>query len=387
MSAFSRGSLPAVMLAFVAGLSAPPEPQVPAAAQPCTDAAAAVRPGSWQENPVDLVLARDSAPSALRPAILTRLETIGAMFREAYPEPRGTAAEGYKSIRRFSDELDGGPAQYGYVSLYKTWMCVRSTGRIELADETGNWAYAQVNSLRYLLKPIADTPLQIEGRPVRVWMLARRTGTLRGETLYEPWMGLTYGRAVVFTHEGRVPWKPVSQQQYLDALTAWWNGQAAGANAASDALVRGLEETIAEMKRTLTGATRDTVIAEMERALADARAARPAADPKLAKGLSEQLKQIQDYKAAHSDSDLAQPAVVPAGMSLGFPGSFGLESEGGHMLVQVDDTYFRGNVPADTVQFIALLWRSESDSSASDAWRDSFERRFPLDQLKALIAR
>jgi len=387
MSAFARNRCRMILMTIACGAVAVPGSLASEAAQPCTAATAAERPGTWRENPADLVFARDSVPAARQPAILKRLDGIAEMFREAYPEPRGTAAEGYKSIRRFSEEREGGPAQYGYVSLYKTWMCVRSTGQIELAGETGNWAYAQINSLRFLLKPLTDASLDIDGHPTKVWMLARRTGTLRGETVYEPWMGLSYGRAVVFTREGRVPWKPVSQKQYLDALAAWWKAQAAGADAAADTVVRGLEESIAEIKRTMTGAQRETVLAEMERALADARAARPAADPKAAKGLAAQLKQIEDYRAAHSETELAQPAVIPAGMSLGLPESFSQESEGGHMLVQVDDSYFQANAPADAVQYIALLWRSETDSVASDAWRDSFERRFPLDRLKALVER
>jgi hypothetical protein len=57
------------------------------------------------------------------------------------------------------------------------------------------------------------------------------------------------------------------------------------------------------------------------------------------------------------------------------------------MLVQVDESYFRSDLPADAAQVIALLWRWESDNPASSAWRDSFERRFPIDRLPALIDR
>lgn len=82
------------------------------------------------------------------------------MFREAYPEPRGTEAAGYASIRpgdesgaRLVQEVLGQtlriadvPVPYGYNSRYKTWLCPERTRKPSLASETGNWAYVKVNS-------------------------------------------------------------------------------------------------------------------------------------------------------------------------------------------------------------------------------------------------
>jgi hypothetical protein len=47
--------------------------------------------------------------------------------------------------------------------------------------------------------------MTIDGERSMVWMLARRIGDLRGETLYEAWGGLKYGRALLFTRPGEFP--------------------------------------------------------------------------------------------------------------------------------------------------------------------------------------
>jgi hypothetical protein len=287
----------------------------------------------------------------------------------------------------FGRELVGGPAQYGYTSLYKTWLCDRSTRQPELAGETGNWAYVQVNSLHYFLKKVDEKPLQVDGRPTKVWLLARRTGKLRGETLYETWMGLGHGRGLVFSRPGRDPWKPLSQKQYLDALAQYWRGQENATHDAMDQAVRDMEKNLEEVKRTLTGEMRDKVVAEMQRAIAEMRAQRPKSNAKLSRGVAEELKYIQDYQARRSAGEMGQPAVLPAGMSLGFRGEFGRESEGGHLAVRIDESYFREDLPREAAQLVTLTWKWEGDSPASDAWRESFERRFPIERLRAMIDR
>ena len=65
------------------------------------------------------------------------------------------------SIRRFGPEIPDGPATYGYVSEFKTWLCPSSTGELTLADETGNWAGVYINSLHSLLSEVGEMRDQI----------------------------------------------------------------------------------------------------------------------------------------------------------------------------------------------------------------------------------
>jgi hypothetical protein len=358
----------------------------PGAAQQCTEASVAEQRGTWFESRPSLTHANDSAPPSLHPKILKRIEPIAAMFREAYPEPRGTEANGQAMIARFGNEIPGGPLQYGYESMHKTWLCPKSTRRAVIAGETGNWAQVYVNSLHHLLSEVGE--LQIEGRPAKVWMLARRIGDLRGETLYET----RYGRALVFTRKGSYPWKPVSQKQYLDALVLHYEKEAGAANSAMDEWQRAMEKNIAEVKQTLTGETRDKVVAEMERGLAQARAQRPKSRDKMARAVAGDLQYIRDYQARHSEQEMAQPAVLPKGGGLAsFRGKFWKESDrevdSVGMLLVVDPSYFRKDLPPEAAQLVTLLWQWEKEGLASEAWRATFERRFPIDRLRSMIDR
>ena len=174
-----------------------------AGAQPCTAESALAKGSTWTESPPDLTLASEVAPPARHAAILKRIAPMAAMFRESYPSPQGTAADGQASIRRQGNEIDGGPWTYGYETLYKTWLCPESTRQLSLAGETGNWAYVYVNSVHSLLSEVGE--MTIDGERSMVWMLARRIGDLRGETLYEAWMELDKGRGLLFHAPGRLP--------------------------------------------------------------------------------------------------------------------------------------------------------------------------------------
>lgn len=373
------------------------------AAQPCTLETVAARPGEWTERAPDLAFARDVASSARQAAILKRIPPIATMFREAYPEPRGTEAAGYVSIRP-GDESGARavqevlrqtlptadvPVPYGYNTLYKTWLCSERTRQPSLAGETGNWAYVRINSLASVLHDHGE--LEVDGR--RVQELARRIGDLRGETLYEAWTGLSYGRALVFARAGQTPWKPVSQSRYLDAIAKHVQKTFAAQAAAMDEAERSMQAQIAEVKRTMTGDMRERVVAEMERGLADVRAQRPKGDARMARALDEELGYVRKYQASHSEQDMQQPAIVRAG-GMAFRG-FTDESEGGHLVVQVDPAYFRRDLAPEAAQLVVLFWRWEGAGDeqhaalyrASDAWHTTFERRFPIDRLRAMLDR
>ncbi|MEZ5318859.1 MAG: hypothetical protein R2752_15775 [Vicinamibacterales bacterium] len=350
----------------------------------CTPASIVQRPGAWKENPPDLAFAANVAPRARHAALLKRIAPMAAMFRDAYPEPRGTAAEGYASIRPYGDEIEGGPYRYGYDSLYKTWLCPKSTGRASLADETGNWAHVHVNSLDRLLSEVGE--LEFDGGRHRVWMLAPAIGELRGQPLYRAWLGFGDGRALLFTRRGRVPWAPVSRRQYLDGLARYWQQQADEAAGRMDELERNLAGQIEEIRKTMTGQARDTMVAELERGLAQAREQKTQQQARLAANLAGQLQTVSRYRAAHP-GEMDRPAVLPEGLRRAFTGEFTDGTEDGRMLVVVDPSYFQSGLPPDEPQIVALLWRWEKESPAAVAWKTAFEQRFPLDKLEALLAR
>jgi hypothetical protein len=308
------------------------------------------------------------------------------MFREAVPQPLGVNAEGYKSIKRYGSEILGGPATYGYISLYKTWLCDQSTHQLTLAGETGNWAAVYINSLHSLVSEVGE--MSIDGRPTMVYMLARRIGELRGHTLYEAWGPWGAGaRAVLFTRGGRLPFTPITQRQYLDALELWWAVKLKAELEVLDEAIRMQEANLADLKRTLTGEMRDKIVAEGERGLAEVRAQKPKSDARLSAAVAEEIEYIHKYRATHPAAELEKPAFLPEPMKRIFRGEFWEEAKEGHLLVQVDHSYFQKDLSAEAPQLVMLYWRWEKDSVPSQNWRQMLEQGFPLEKLGTLLSR
>ncbi|MEW6404534.1 MAG: hypothetical protein AB1649_22280 [Chloroflexota bacterium] len=364
----------------------PPSLAGPAQAQECTEATVMAKRGSWKEGSADLHFAADVVPKNREAALLSKIDVIRDMFREAVPQPLGVNAEGYKSIKRYGSEIPGGPATYGYISLYKTWLCNPTTHELELAGETGNWATVYINSLHYLVTEVGE--MSIDGKPTMVYMLARRIGELRGHTLYEAWGPWgAQERAVLFTRGDRLPFTPITQRQYLDALELWWAAKLKAELEVLDEAIRVQEANLADLKRTLTGEMRDKIVAEGERALAEVRAQKPKSDARLSAAVAEEIEYIHKYRATHPAAELEKPAFLPEPLKMRFRGEFWEEAKEGHLLVQIDLSYFEKDLPSEAAHLVMLHWRWERDSVPSQNWRQTLEGGFPLEKLSALLAR
>jgi len=357
-----------------------------AQAQECTEATIMEKRGRWTEGSPDLAFADQVVAKAGRAALLSKIDPIRDMFREAVPQPLGVEASGYKSIRAWGAEVPRGPAPYGFISLYKTWLCNPTTHQLTLADETGNWAAVYINSLHYLVSEVGE--MSIDGRPTMAYMLARRIGELRGHTLYEAWGPWGAGaRAVLFTRGGRLPFTPITQRQYLDALELSWAAEESASNAAVDEAERAMEANLAEIKRTMTGEMRDQLVAEGERGLAEMRAQKAKSKGRLSAAVAEEIEYIHKYRAQHSPEELEQPAFLPEPMKMRFRGEFWKEEQQAHLLVQVDHSYFEKRLSPEAAQLVMLYWRWEKNSVPSQHWRQTFEGGFPLEKLGALLSR
>jgi hypothetical protein len=220
-------------------------------------------------------------------------------------------------------------------------------------------------------------------------MLSRRIGGFRGETLYAGYYE-DMQRALLFTRPGEVPWIPVSQKQYLDGLAIHYREQLGETSGEMDQFVRDLEAQLEEIKRTTTGETRDQLVAGMEQAIAEVKAQQPKNAQNFDAGIAEAQAYIDDYLATHSEQEMQQPAFLLQGQDMNFLGEFTDEADGGHMIVRVDQDYFRDDVPPETAQTIMLfwgweLWEVNEEVDVSGRWRASFERNFPIDRLRAMV--
>ena len=350
----------------------------------CTPETIARWPGQWMPDGAGATDIDDAAPDALRPAIVKRLQTLGALFREAYPEPVGTRAQGSGEIRRSGDWLPGNLAQYAYHSAVSVMEC-SDGARPRFVPETGGFAAIYFNSLYRLLDEVGEMP--IGGTPTMVYALAARLPDVRGEAAYSVKMALTWGKALVFTHGGRLPWRALSQKEYLEALARYYDQAAAETNAGMDDFLVKMERQIAEAKKTLPPDMREQIVAEMERGLAQAKAQRAPRRATFDEAIAADRKQVTDYLASHREQELAQPAYLDAGVGRNFQGEFGEASDDNLLRVVIDPAYFRTDLAQDVPQVITIMWKQEGEFDVLDTWLSAFEARFPFDKLKALLDR
>ncbi|MEZ5417079.1 MAG: hypothetical protein R2708_07035 [Vicinamibacterales bacterium] len=356
-----------------------------ARAQPgCTPETIATRPGRWMPDSAGATDIDDAAPAALRPAILKRLWTVGPLFREAYPQPVGTQAQGWGEIRRSGDWLPGHLAQYAYESAISVLECGDGV-RPRFVQETGGFAYVYFNSLYRLLDDVGE--MTIDGKPTMVYALAARLPDVRGEAAYSVKMALTWGTAIVFAHDGRLPWRALSQKEYLEALARYYDEAAAETNAGMDEFLVKMAEQIAEARKTLPPDMRDEIVAGMERALAQAKAQRASTRATFDTAIAADRTQVTDYLASHRDQELAQPAYLYAGVGRNFQGEFGQASDETRLRVVIDPTYFKTDLTQDVPQVITVMWKQEGEYEVLDTWLRQFESRFPFEKLKALLDR
>lgn len=348
----------------------------------CTPETVAQQPGQWMRDGSGATDIDDAAPDALRPAIVKRLQTLGALFREAYPEPVGTRAQGSGEIRRSGDWLPGNLAQYAYHSAVSVMAC--SDGpRPRVVPETGGFAAIYFNSLYRLLDEVGEMP--VDGKPTMVYSLAARLPDVRGEAAYSVKMTLTWGTALVFGHDGRLPWRALSQKEYLEALARYYDQAAAETHAGTDEFFVQMEQQIAEARKTLPPDLREQVVAEMERALAQARDQRAPRRAAFDASIAADRKQVTDYLAGHRDQELARPAYLHAGVGRNFQGEFAEPSEETRLRVVIDPSYFKPDLAPDVPQVITIMWKQEGEFAVLDTWRRQFEARFPFETLKAML--
>lgn len=148
-----------------------------------------------------------------------------------------------------------------------------------------------------------------------------------------------------------------------------------------------MEQQIAEAIETLPPDMRDQVVAEMERALAEARAKRAPTRATFDEAIAADRKQVTDYLASHREQELAQPAFLYAGVGRNFQGEFSQESDESRLQVVIGPTYFRTDLTPDAPQVITIMWKQEGDYQVLDTWLRAFEARFPFDKLKAMVDR
>src|SRR5579872_5474422 len=193
----------------------------------CSDAAILGVKGGWTKHSGPGGYNKDQV------AINRFLDSVGRIFQTFYPEPKGMQARWYPSVSSSGSIVPGGPTVYTFNSQYFCWYCNVHVHKLMLGDETGTDVDVSVNSLGLLLgDQVIRSEIFVDGSPM--YVLPDKVGVWKGYELYAlPARGPT-ARYVVLARGGAggaggsgggadarngvMPWKPVTQEQYLKAV-------------------------------------------------------------------------------------------------------------------------------------------------------------------------
>ena len=290
------------------------------------------RKGNWKKVDDDDVFPDKTFPRSQFKLVNSRIDSIFKLFKESITDCSGFEPKWYRGIRGGSYTMDG-PVPYTFTSLYFNYYCNSNTGKMSPGDETWNWYHVFVNHYNWFCTKLGDWDYKGDGKKIMIFLLPPKVGTWKGRTLYAPLIPKPNTRAVVLSHNKKLPWHSLSRKEYLLGLKYH------------------LREV--QLKYSYPNAQKE-------------------------------MDEIDAYIANSTEESLKQPAVVPARNGLRFNGKWEDEEQGGSRVVVFSSTYWNDNLPRYAAQFMILFWYWDDDP-VSLSIKKQYEENFPLEKLKALV--
>ena len=346
------------------------------AQQACDDQTLLNIKGGWKKKS-DANMVNNQAQA------VNHIDAISKLFQTAYPELKGMEAGWYRTMN--GDPLiNNGPVPYQYNSLYLGWYCDNYLHKVVLGDETGTWAYAFVNGFNWFMSRQYDL-LLIKVNERDVYILPPVKGEWKGYAVYQSSSHKDKGRCILLTHNNQLPWKPITQEQYLQALKNYWEKQKQTSvdtyNKRGDNYKKGISDI--QNNKYLKQPDKDKIIAGIQKDETNFLKTKDDDLAKTNKYWNDRLSIIDNYVNKNS-ALLQQPAVMDQQNTGDFKGSFSTLEKGGQSLVTINGNYFNAALPRYAAQMIVLYWRWDNTAPGMN-FKKQFEDNFPVDKLKAMI--
>lgn len=281
----------------------------------CTDQLARQTIGKWApQKGDDLALADRTFPKTQYKTVLAKAQEVIELFKIANPEFKGIEAWAYRGIRGQSI-IPNGPLPFRVDVGYGSFICVgNDTYKVEMRGKIilfGNYGTTTVsfNSLSDILQSAQDGRPLLTTEGEEIFQYNKDLGDFKGYPYIQTSHRDSYHEALIMTpNADRLPYKPVSREQYLRARIKAY--QAGG----------GMAEVIAGLNRVLENMS------------------------------------AKDRQAPALVRDVT---TLPGGSRL-----FATETEGGKHLVTIDKSYFNAKLPRDKIQLITMRWHSSPNDPA-----------------------
>lgn len=340
----------------------------------------------WEKIP-DFVNAHDLALKPVElPLIFKKTDSIGAFFREAYPEPRGTEASWYASIIG-TPYFTGGPSPYQCMCIFKYYYYNTAYRKLVPNGEPGTQAYVYVNSFRFLLQA-TGLQAEIDAKAKNIYEVCKTEGEWKGYPVYQL-NDNSYKnyKMVLLTKKGKLPWKPISQLQYLQAFRSKRLRETKEATDNLDREITRLRQDLDKMKADKRFATLSgkEVVAAAQSAYDKQVASKDKYVKSFIDLLESDLKKVEDYMRSVPAAILQQQAVIRSSTGPNvFHGFIDLSNPTARQLIYIDQAYFNKSLPSYEPQFMVVAW-TWRDAVPSTYFKDQFEKKFPIAKLQAMI--
>jgi len=349
------------------------------AQEACTVESVMAVKGNWKKVPdANMRYSKDQT------AIISRIDHISELFKSAYPEPRGMEAAWYRTMDNES-LISNGPVPYNFNSLYKAWYCNQHVHKMLPGGETGTWAYVFVNSFDWFFSD-RDDPLHIHvnGKPVN--LMPQKTGEWKGYPVYQTYFGEGRDHFIILTHHDQLPWKAISQEQYLQVIRQRLADQKKESSSGYAVNEENIKKSIAnnQNNKNLKEEDKIKMNAFLQKQLDEIQKSQGENVAKANKYLDDKIAVIDDYIKKAGSATLQQPAIMDKKFVGDFTGTFSTEEKGGKLLVILNTEYFNLKLPNYVPQMMILFWSWEKNAPSQD-FKKQFEENFPVEKLKDML--
>ncbi len=318
--------------------------------------------------------------------VYKKVDSIASYFKQAYPNPTGGIATWHASISG-KPVIEGGPSPYSFTAWLNYYYYNRNSKKVMPIGETGIWGYVFANGFGWLMN-YSGVDVNMNEASNKVWELSPETGEWKGYSVFEPFSFTPNVKVVVVTRSGMMPWKSVSQQQYLLGLrnkleaekTKMINGYVDGINKN-----RKMIDDIRN-KKDIAPDTKTKMIAIAQEQADKQISSRETFERNTSNFFAERFKVIDDYLSSHRGEELSQPAIINTYKDFIIQKKFeDPATKGARKLIAIDLAYFDKALPSYAPQFFTFMWRWEVNSPGL-YYKNQVENNFPIEKLKAMIA-
>lgn len=353
-------------------------------AQPgCSEGQAFEQSMPWKNLDNLSMVDKNAVSKQQYPLIKTRVDKIAEIIKQSYPNPVGLESQLKRRIDgegehyEYRTELSGknAPLRYSAEAWFFSLLCDKN-GKVSREGETGTQVVSHVNWLEDFMDPVDGNfdGLQLENKQ-KLYFMPYKVGELQGYPVYNPKL-LTYDKrrqesvydanrpkeSVLLIKGDRLPVRPVTRKEYLNALKREEEKNLADAEANLKKMQEVLKESLAEYDRM-----KFNTEAEREKAKTGAKKDVENGAKHSASYISKHKKnivQIEELLKSFNEDELNKQAIVHdvsvITTKADIAEEFKKQELKGRPLVTHDFGYFDPKLPRHAVQFIQVCFKYET---------------------------